>query len=92
MKEFVLVEFLFTYSEAAGELRKLNDLGGDFEPIKHDYESEEDSDAVSGESYIRISGKINSETASLIKLQNPVLAGKMRISYISEDLKNKYRE
>ena len=91
MKEFLLVEFLFTYREVVSELRKLNDLGADFEHIEYNYEWEEDSDRVSDDSYIRISGKINSEVASLIKLQNPNLAGKMRISYIPEELKDKYR-
>ena len=58
---------------------------GDFELIKSDY-IWQDADNV-----FRLSGKINSATATMIKLQDPFLAEHMRISYIPEDLKNKYR-
>jgi hypothetical protein len=86
MKEYVLVEFLFTAQKAPTELIKLNELGDDFILIKcNDY-------GIEGwPRFTRVSGKINSQTASLIKLQNPALAGKMRISYIPEELKDKYR-
>lgn len=90
MKEFVLVEFLFTLDEYYKELRKLTALGDDFRLIKCDDEWELDDDGIHFD-YKRVSGKINSMTASLIKLQNPTLAGKMRISYISDELKDKYR-
>ena len=93
MKEFVFVEFLFTEEEHGFQMTKLNALGNDFEYIKSDYEFE----SVEGlypytEEYVRVQGRINSMTASLIKLQNPALAGKMRISYITNELKNKYRK
>ena len=92
MKEYVFVEFLFTDEESAAEIAKLTALGDDFQYLKSDYEYETDSDqSTVVEEYIRVSGKINSMTASVIKLQNPALAGKMRISYISDELKNKYR-
>lgn len=89
MKEYVLVEFLFTLDEYPGELLKLMDLGGDFKLIKCDDEYEDD-DGLRFD-YKRVSGRINTMTASVIKLQNPTLAGKMRISYISDELKDKYR-
>lgn len=93
MKEFVFVEFLFTAAEASSELDKLADLGEEFMLIKGQHEWEEDSDiSIPAIEYIRVSGKISSETASFIRLQNPALAGKMRISYISEELKNRYRK
>lgn len=89
MKEYVFVEFLFSLEEYSTEFTKLVELGDDFSFIKLSEEYEIDEDNAS--EYIRISGKINSHAASMIKLRNPALAGKMRISYISDDLKNKYR-
>ncbi|HEY6435225.1 MAG TPA: hypothetical protein VIY47_01430 [Ignavibacteriaceae bacterium] len=92
MKEFVFVEFLFTDEEVSEELDKLADLGNEFQYIKSNYEWESDTDlSTPDKEYVRVSGRISSETASFIMLQNPALAGKMRISYISEELKNKYR-
>lgn len=91
MKEFVLAEFLFDLDEYPVELGKLIALGNDFKLIKCDDEFDDDEDGLRFE-YKRVSGKINTMTASVIKLQNPALAGKMRISYISEELKNKYRK
>jgi len=90
MKEYTLVEFLFTVDEYPSEFRKLTALGDDFVFIGMDYEYEDD-DLGTRQEYKRISGRINSMTASLIKLQNPALAGKMRISYIPDELKDKYR-
>jgi hypothetical protein len=89
MKEFVFVEFLFTQEEQASQVSKLIALGDDFEFIKSNLEFEDVEDDYF--LYVRVSGKINSMTASMIKLQNPALAGKMRISYITDELKNKYR-
>ena len=91
MKEYVLVEFLFTLDEYVQELSKLVALGDDFTSIRCDDEYEDDTDGIHIE-YKRVSGRINSMTASVIKLQNPTLAGKMRISYIPEDLKDRYRK
>jgi hypothetical protein len=90
MKDFVLVEFIFTLDEYPRELGKLIALGKDFKLIKCDDEYEEDDDGLHWD-YKRVSGKINSMTASVIKLQDPALAGKMRISYIPDELKDKFR-
>jgi hypothetical protein len=93
MKEFVFVEFLFTRDEHLLQMAKLIQLGDDFEFVKTDYEYDVIEDLyTSMQDYVRVSGRINSMTASLIKLQNPALAGKMRISYITDELKNKYRK
>ena len=93
MKAFVFVEFLFTEDESKEQIAKLTALGSDFEYIKSNYEWESDSDLFTPtQEYVRVAGKINSMTASLIKLQNPALAGKMRISYISDELKDRYRK
>lgn len=91
MKEYVLVEFLFAEHEAMHELEKLICLGDDFVYLSNQLEYEDDSETGICTDYQRVTGKINSQVASLIKLQNPALAGKMRISYIDEELKNKYR-
>ena len=91
MKEFALVEFLFTDQEYSYQLDKLLELGNDFVLIKNQYEYEDDEDLGGRQIYRRVFGKINTMTASIIKLQNPALAGKMRISYIPEELKDKYR-
>lgn len=91
MKEFVFVEFLFTLDEYPEELRKLVVLGEDFKIITCDDEYDENEDGLRFD-YKRVSGRINTMTASLIKLQNPALAGKMRISYISDELKDRYRQ
>ena len=91
MKEYVFVEFLFTEDEFQTEFKKLTDLGDDFVFLGSVHEWEDDTDYSIRTDYRRISGEINTMTASVIKLQNPALAGKMRISYISDELKNKYR-
>ena len=89
MKEFVLAEFLFEISEFEKGFALLESLGDDFllVHIRDEWERSEDLP----ETYKRVTGRINSMTASIIKLQEPDLAGKMRISYIPDDLKNKYR-
>jgi len=90
MKEFVLVEFLVSAEDHPQLLEKFKTLGEDFELIKTDYEWDGDTDGYVNRWY-RMSGRINSAYATIIKLQDPFLAGCMRISYIPEDLKNKYR-
>ena len=90
MKELVFVEFLFQDHEIDKGLALLKSLGEDFIMIKNDVEWDyEDPDAA--DLYRRVQGRINSMTASVLKLQHPFLAEKMRISYISDELKNKYR-
>lgn len=89
MKDFILVEFLFEEDTYREDILRLEELGSDFSLIhvRDEWESVEDF----SDSYKRVTGRISSMAASMIKLQNPKLAGKMRISYIPEDLKNKYR-
>lgn len=38
-----------------------------------------------------VTGKISSEQATVIKLSNTYLAERMRVSYISDELKDRYR-
>ena len=91
MKEFVLVEFLVLIADKILLLGKLEELGDDFKLIKFDYEWDVANDLTPDYEWVRISGSINSACATMIKLQDPFLAERMRISYIPEDLKNKYR-
>jgi len=91
MKEYVLVEFIAGQPHEANLLRqRLLNLGDDFVLIKTSDESETDEDGNYAE-WERVQGKISSMYASVIKLQDPFLAERMRISYIPDDLKDKYR-
>jgi hypothetical protein len=91
MNEYVLVEFIAErHSDSAVLLGKLNGLGEDFILIRDEVEREADEDGLYQE-WIRVTGKISSAYASVIKLRDPFLADRMRISYIPDDLKNKYR-
>jgi hypothetical protein len=91
MNEYVLVEFIAErHSDSAILFGKLDALGEDFILLKDEIEREGDEDGLFQE-WVRVSGKINAAYASVIKLQDPFLADRMRISYIPDDLKNKYR-
>lgn len=93
MNEFVLVEFVTEFGEESNLLRdKLLALGYDFQMLKDEYEYETDTEYNAINSWTRISGRINAMRASMIKLQDPFLAERMRISYISDDLKDRYRK
>lgn len=71
--------------QGAGELIA---LGDDFEMI----ESSIEYGSGDAEDYQRTCGKINAATATALKLSNHFLADRMRVSYINEGLKNKYRK
>lgn len=92
MKEYVLIEFLFPGAEYVTWNKKLDDLGSEFVRISANEEFDSDDEGYPINQYMRIAGKISSEYASVIKLQDPYLAEHMRVSYISEELKNKYRK
>ena len=89
MNEFVFVEFLVDTKDLSileNKLAKLVDTG--------DFVNAHPAGLIEifpDRTCRIISGKIASAVASLIKLQDPFLAECMRVSYISEDLKNKYR-
>lgn len=92
MNEYVLIEFIAEQpTEARLLLEKLLALGEDFKLIGTSDENEEDEDG-NYSSWVRVSGKISSAYASVIKLQDPFLAERMRISYIPDNLKNMYRK
>jgi hypothetical protein len=94
MKEFILVEFLFEQQDAikaTDELAKLND---DFRMLETDPYWRTDGQLTTYDSkpWFRVTGKINSTTATAIKLSNAFLSDHMRISYIPEELKDRYRK
>lgn len=93
MKEYVLVEFLVDWDDRNMLQECIKSLGDDFILIKSDIEWDTIDDVYAKtEKWYRLSGKIASVAATILKLQNPFIAERMRISYIPEDLKNKYRK
>lgn len=91
MKDVVLVEFLIPVEKFAeyGHQIFLYNKDPSFEEINSTYEFETDEDGTYTE-YVRKSFRMNSATASIIRLSHPV-GDYMRISYIPESLKDKYR-
>ena len=92
MNEFILVEFLVKSEDKPILLKKLNTLSYGFTQLTDEYEWEHDDDDFIVEQWYRIWGRINSVDATMIKLQDPFLSEHMRVSYIPDDLKNKYRK
>lgn len=90
MNEYVHVEFIAKDDEVDVLVEKIEGLGENFQPISDlgDYINKDFSIG----NWFRISGRISSEYASIIKLQDAFLSDRMRISYISDELKNKYRK
>ena len=88
MKEYIYVEFLITWTEKETLFEELDKLGDDFRWIGHKYRPTYET---SFKECWAISGEINSQYASVIKLQNPFLSDRMKISYITDELKDKYR-
>ena len=86
MKEYLLVEFIAEGDDIEVLEEKLALLGEDFKKEKeHNYTNYANAVSV-------IFGRISSIYASVIKLKDPFLAERMRISYIPDELKDKYRK
>jgi hypothetical protein len=93
MNEYVLVEFIAeTIQEREAIEQRLEDMDEDFQLIKHDWEHEQDNMTGYSATWYTISGKMSSLRVSFIKLQDPFLSDRMRTSYISNELKDKYRK
>jgi hypothetical protein len=92
MNEYVLVEFMFTVTEEKQFNQLIGDLGTDFVRINNEFDWNNEDARGYVTTCKMVSGKISSEAATVIKLSNKFLADRMRISYISEELKNKYRK
>jgi hypothetical protein len=92
MREYVFVEFLaLKPTDSKLLLEKLCALGEDFLFLKAVNELEEDEDGHSSE-WFRIDGKISSAYATAIKLKDPFLSERMRVSHIPDELKDRYRQ
>lgn len=90
MNEYIFCEFLIEDVDTeltTGLHDILESIGEDFLVISR-YRWIDDED---GE-YLKISGRLNSRYATILKLQYPELAKRMRISYIPDEMKNKYRQ
>jgi hypothetical protein len=85
MKEYVLVEFIAEGNDKDKLDERLALLGEDFKQ-----ERELSYTTQTNPIYIVI-GRISSLYASVVKLRDPFLAERMRISYISDELKDRYR-
>ena len=85
MKEYVFVEFVFGADEEPHVHEILRTLGTDFEIIGSN------ATVTSTNRTTYVAGKIHSAAATALKLCDPFLADRMRISYISDELKDKYR-
>lgn len=84
MKEFVAIKFVST----PAEYQQLVDLVMELNTDEFIISLEWNSLAGFGREIV---GKITSEYASVVKLRYKFLADRMHISYIDEDLKDKYR-
>lgn len=87
MDEYVYVEFLFDQDNCMTGADEIVALGNDFILLNSELEYTDTKQTA----YHRTKGKIRSATATAIKLRNSVLSASMHISYISDELKNKYR-
>lgn len=92
MKDQVLVEFVVEGDDYSILRNKLDELGDDFIRLKSELEFDHDNDSGIESRYIRLSGLINSDAATALRLSSDFISDRMRISYIPEDLKNKYRK
>lgn len=90
MNETVYVEFLFYHGDAGIVPGFIHNLGEEFELIESDSGHMEEDDHGPLE-YWKVTGKINASTATAMKLGNTFPGAAMRVSYISAELKDKYR-
>lgn len=89
MNECVFVEFIAQGEDIYRLIEKIDQLGNDFIPINKDHHLYHDI-TIGG--WSRISGSMSSAYALCIKLKDPFLAERMRISYIPDDVKDEYRK
>ena len=89
MNEYIYVEFLFDMPDSQIGSIELRKLGSEFQLLQTSDEFDHGHAFHTGQKYC---GKISAEAATIIKLSNPFLAERMHISYITDNLKNKYRK
>jgi hypothetical protein len=90
MNEFIYVEFLLPAADAMQLASEVISLGDDFVLTKSELEWESAEGTTQG--YQHITGKIRAEAATALMLGNALLAKHMRVSYIPNELKDKYRK
>jgi hypothetical protein len=88
MREYVLVEFIAKGADQGPLIARLRAIR-EIVILGSADEFEEEDDAYT--EWIRITAKVESQFLTMLKLTDPFLAERMRISYISDELKNKYR-
>ena len=91
MNEFVYVEFIFKVADAVKGGIQVGALGEDFISISGGMDWEQEDARGYSTGYYKMRGKINSAAATVVKLSNTFLSDHMHISYISDELKDKYR-
>lgn len=89
MNKTIYVEFMFEAASAERGANFIRALGDRFQYAGSEI-SWDDNQEIS-EEWLTVSGKIDSETATLIKLGDKFYADRMRVSYISNELKDKWR-
>lgn len=82
MNEYILAEFAISKNGISNMNEYLRSLGDDFQFVNL---------TVKGHDDAIITGKIRADTATTIKLRDDAVSQCMRVSFISDDLKNKYR-
>lgn len=82
MKDYVLANFCTAIEHQEILDYELAELGEDFIELRR-------TDTYDG--FVVVEGKLNSCSASVIRLGNSFLSDKMHVSTISEDLKQLYR-
>ena len=88
MQEYIFIEFIVSEKDAELLSEKLSLLNEDFRIIYDGVKS----NSVEIFPFYYFSGHITPEYATFIKLNDSFLSERMRISYISNHEKNKYRE
>jgi hypothetical protein len=88
-KEFILAQFVLQPDDFRLFLRlRAYEKQGNLVIINHDQSSQ----ILNGITCPIVDVKIEPSFATLLKLKDAELAERMRISYISDELKNKYRK
>jgi hypothetical protein len=92
MGDFVLVEFMISFSEFEVLMLRLDTLDKSCFTLLADITEYEIMEDHPKGSWASVYGRITTEYACLIKVQDPFLSKNMRISYIPSDLKDRHRQ
>ena len=93
MKEFLLVSFVIDSEKAEELISILDNLNEDFTLINTDVEFETNELGIICKNIQHlIHGRISSEAATMMVLTYPWVSDHMQISYISDNMKDRYRQ